>query len=1299
MGWIHLHREVGYRHDNKLSAVGNAAYIHREKGYDAREGRSHDWTGDESVTSAVSAARMMPGEGAPAWVKRFAENGDVVEFWNEVERREDAYLDKRYRRRGLDAIDDQKVKALIYSKETIALPVELNRFQNMLVVDEYVKSVFTDRGITVQYAIHWDEGNPHVHLMRPVRIMMESGVGPRTDDFGKYGDRRARLLEARRAFTEIGNRFLVRNGFEPRLDYRSYEAQGVRLEPTAHEGWQARRLQSEGKYSRISSDNADIRERNRAAVAVDPDIIIAELSSTNATFTEQDLKNLLFKRVEGDIEAFAQIAPAMMASPLLVAVGEDAAGRVRFSTEKYSKMERAAFEQLRVIAQRQRAGEWKLGALRKRLDTDFGMLSVDQRQVIEYVIAGKDVVNIVGLAGTGKTTILKAVAQHYDTLGFRVRGMSVAGIAAENLEREAGIKSSTVDSFLVRRARGQAVVEQLNRREKQYAAAKLRAGIGDRLKKGQRVPDEVMTVRQDVRRLRGLVGHLRKDIGLSSQDVIVLDEAGMAGTKHMAGVIRAIHDAGARLVLVGDQEQLKAVAAGSFFRKAVEEHGSANLTNIIRQKVSWQNLASQAVAAGEVRTAIESYEKAGRIHQYDTDKQARGQLVDAYVKTFESSVQEGDGFPRQLALAFTNDDVNMLNAEIRKRLEAGGHIKSEIEIAGTAYGSGDRIVFLKNDAAGRFVETVEGGGKGTKNGSTGVVTGIETERGGRRFVVGNRGPDTIWMHVTLDGSGRKIRFNPFDNGPHFQHGFAVTIHKAQGQTVDRSFLLPSLYMRSDAAYVSLTRHRHDIDVFTSRSRFAGTTELATALGAVNDKDVVADYTQKVYTPEDQYFMTDYLETRRNALDLITRIAEKSDDVFEDQRYKEFDALREKYQHMARTIVDRWSDFERIASEVGLRKERAEIDAGATERPLTEPEKRAVAFMQDYRDMSMSVRDMWNHIKSSHPGAMSRTHPDYLHFDKVRDERNEAAAKIVRERKTYFRVKSHANLSWETIVTHAQQHEVKSRRDSVFRSLHQSEVATWSGVVQYVEHAKMASLHYGNAKREAQETGRAVWHTHAFKLFQDESACRDSAAKVVVGQPGVNKIAEVHGLRSGVLAERAAMCDARETLHLYKAALQNDPSSAARIAVKLFRDDQNSGKARAKVKSLAREAGLDWSLLEKTAVRQVVNDKMTAFQSAGNSGRTGLGRPVATPLLDAGLFTKAAYDDELTRQLRDRRLDRNQVIKQAGAEQLRQGLDSADRTIKANDRTAALRDARQQLRKAGEQIAAGHNKDKDMKPKL
>src|SRR5580692_9706670 len=150
--------------------------------------------------------------------------------------------------------------------------------------------------------------------------------------------------------------------------------------------------------------------------------------------------------------------------------------------------------------------------------------------------------------------------------GYTVKGAALAGIAAENLEVASGINSRTLASY-----------------EFAWAAG--------------RDP-------------------------LTSRDVLVIDEAGMVGTRQLARVLAAAETARAKVVLVGDPEQLQAIEAGAAFRGIIAQSGVAELNEVRRQSCAWQRQATRELATGGTAAALTTYEQRGAVVQRETRQAA-----------------------------------------------------------------------------------------------------------------------------------------------------------------------------------------------------------------------------------------------------------------------------------------------------------------------------------------------------------------------------------------------------------------------------------------------------------------------------------------------------------------------------------------------------------------------------------------------------------------------------------------------------------------------------------------------------
>jgi hypothetical protein len=374
-----------------------------------------------------------------------------------------------------------------------------------------------------------------------------------------------------------------------------------------------------------------------------------------------------------------------------------------------------------------------------------------------------DLALIVGRAGAGKTTAARTIAGAYEDRGVEVRGAALAGKAAEVLQRETGIPSRTLASL-----------------EQAWSEGRDR---------------------------------------LAPRSVLLIDEAGMIDSRTLGRVLAHAEERGAKVILLGDPDQLKAIGAGDAFRGLLEQHPSAQIGTIRRQEEPWQRMASEQLAAGRVASALDRYEAAGHVHWTDSRNAAQTELLSRYL----ADRRENPSASR-LIVAYRNTEVAELNEAVRVERKAAGEIGAGVRVGQLEISTADRIVFLRNDNLGRDVATIgPGEAVGVKNGSLGTVLEVAPHR----------------IAVRLD-DGRQVAFDPTRYDA-IGHGYAVTVHKAQGTTVDRVYALPDPLMNRNAAYVALTRHRQSVHVFVDRETFPDRQHLDRALSRDARKDLASDY--------------------------------------------------------------------------------------------------------------------------------------------------------------------------------------------------------------------------------------------------------------------------------------------------------------------------------------------------------------------------------------------------------------------------------------------------------------------------
>lgn len=171
-----------------------------------------------------------------------------------------------------------------------------------------------------------------------------------------------------------------------------------------------------------------------------------------------------------------------------------------------------------------------------------------------------------------------------------------------------------------------------------------------------------------------------------------------------------MQEIGAKLVLVGDPEQLQPIEAGTPFRDLVASHGTAQLSEVRRQKMDWQREATRDFAAGDTSKAIETYRTKGAVSTHQTQDDA----VDALAERYAMDALSDKSTTSRIALAHKRLDVHKLNQAIRTALRQPEQLEDDTllqtETGKRAFGTEDRIVFTKNDKE-----------LGVKNGMLGTV--------------------------------------------------------------------------------------------------------------------------------------------------------------------------------------------------------------------------------------------------------------------------------------------------------------------------------------------------------------------------------------------------------------------------------------------------------------------------------------------------------------------------------------------------------------------------------------------------
>ncbi|MES2443797.1 MAG: Ti-type conjugative transfer relaxase TraA [Pseudomonadota bacterium] len=677
-----------------------------------------------------------------------------------------------------------------------AIPREMTKAQGIELARDFVRDEFVDRGMIADLNVHWDvaadgQPRPHAHVMLTMRDVGEDGFGSKNRDWN-----RTDLLERwRERWSEHVNARLAELDIDARVDHRSLEAQGIDLEPQHKIGPAASRMAAQGLESERIGEHLEIARANGEKIIANPGIALDAITHQQATFTKRHLARFIHRHSDGK-EQFDRAMGAVRASPDLVALGKDGRSEDRFTSrdmiETEQRLERAALR----LADRS-DHSLPAAAMDRAIDAAGSnglILGGEQKAALEHITGPHDLAIVTGYAGTGKSAMLSVARDAWSRAGYDVHGLALSGIAAENLESGSGIASRTIASL-----------------EHQW-------GQG-----------------------RGL---------LTANHVLVIDEAGMIGSRQMERVLSEAEKRGTKIVLVGDAEQLQAIEAGAAFRSIAERHGSVEITEVRRQHEDWQRDATRQLATGRTGEAIQAYHDHDAVHAAATRDEARDALVDRWDRDRIASPDAS-----RIILTHTRDEVQALNSAARDRLRIAGALGENVTVATERgpreFAAGDRIMLLKNERS-----------LGVKNGTLGTVDSMSQVR----------------MAVQLD-DGRSVAFDIKDYAQ-IDHGYAATIHKAQGMTVDRAHLLATPGMDSHSAYVALSRHRDRVDLHYGQDDFADQGRLVRTLSRDRAKDMASDYARE---PERQFAERRGIAFRERVAELVRKVPEKVRGMFDGLR--------------------------------------------------------------------------------------------------------------------------------------------------------------------------------------------------------------------------------------------------------------------------------------------------------------------------------------------------------------------------------------------------------------------------------
>jgi hypothetical protein len=349
---------------------------------------------------------------------------------------------------------------------------------------------------------------------------------------------------------------------------------------------------------------------------------------------------------------------------------------------------------------------------------------------------------VVGRAGTGKTYALGVARHAWQLDGYQVLGTAPTGIATVCLDSEGFEHARTVDRLLA----------------------------------------ELDQERDPGNRRGGEDGRL-----LDARTVLVVDEAGMLGSRKLARLLDHAQQAGAKVVLVGDDRQLAAIEAGGGFRGLRLRLGASELTENRRQQETWEREAVEHLRNGDLDQALGVYRAHGRLVAAETPGQLKQTLLGDWWEAF----QQGE---RVAILAYRREEVDQFNTACQQLRQHAGQLGPDrLQVGDRQFAIGDAVVCGKN-----ALRTL-----GVANGSRGQVLALDPERRSMTVRLDNG------QEATLDGRYLDHRPAWWTRGNPGRRtidlGYASTGHRSQGVTLDRALVRVAGAEDHQWLYVAATR--------------------------------------------------------------------------------------------------------------------------------------------------------------------------------------------------------------------------------------------------------------------------------------------------------------------------------------------------------------------------------------------------------------------------------------------------------------------------------------------------------------
>nr|WP_108883952.1 AAA family ATPase [Orientia tsutsugamushi] len=484
----------------------------------------------------------------------------------------------------------------------------------------------------------------------------------------------------------------------------------------------------------------ELRKEAHLKIINDADVITDSITHYKSIFTKQDVEKAV-KDIP-DLTAREQLVQKVLSSNRILELYHDDG-----ESSKYFTTTEVRNEETRIIRIANKINDQVYYNDIYNLKSDIeGLANVseEQKQALRHILLSTSGVRVLrGRAGTGKSHVLAKAHKLATKRGQNVIGLAPTHKAVSELRSKGYTEVYTVKGFL----------------------------------------------------------YNRKKIFMQDS-LIVVDEAGMVGTKAYAELFRVVRNNYCQLILAGDEKQLASIERGGMFEMLSNNFGSHVLIDIRRQSENWSREAAMKFAESNILSGI-TLLRQNKCVKFDNT------LQDSISKLIYDWSLSKFKLHEKLVITVRNKDVDILNSSIRSLLKANGTLQGteyRRSIAGRkeSYMAGDRIVFQKSDKDLQI-----------QNSEFATLTSVSKNK-----------------FIAKTDAGKKVSFDP--GKIQFKHGYASTVYKVQGASIKDVYVLHNGVSNISSSYVAMTRYIENLKLYCNKEATGSINSLINQLSRPND---------------------------------------------------------------------------------------------------------------------------------------------------------------------------------------------------------------------------------------------------------------------------------------------------------------------------------------------------------------------------------------------------------------------------------------------------------------------------------